>query len=120
LNGSSLQLKNSKNPFYGFYGSFGFIPTLGGMNRERVRPARGGWRPARHIFIWTCGARRTAQRPGPPSRCCGAIKRSRSPDIPKLPIVATERAHWRMLSQMPEFVQAMMTPFFKTRNPCKY
>jgi hypothetical protein len=50
----------------------------GKMNWERVRPARGGWRPAKHIFIWKCGARRPAQRPG----------RSRSPDIPKLPFVA--------------------------------
>jgi hypothetical protein len=36
------------------------------------------------------------------------------------PFVATERAHWRMLSQRAEFVEAMMTPFFKTRNPCKH
>jgi hypothetical protein len=51
----------------------------GKMNWERVRPVRDGWRPAKHIFIWKCGARRPAQRLGPPSRCYGTIKRSRSP-----------------------------------------
>jgi hypothetical protein len=90
------------------------------MDWERVRLARGVWRPAEHIFDRKCGARRTARRPGPPPPCCGAIKRSQSPDIPKLPFGATQRAHWMILAQKAEFIQAMMTPFFKTRNPCKH
>jgi hypothetical protein len=81
------------------------------MNWERVRLARGVWRPAKHIFDRKCGARRAAQRPG----------RSRSPDIPKLPSGATtQRAHWRILAQEAEIVQAMVGGFFITRNPCKH
>jgi hypothetical protein len=74
--------------------SFCLIPLLiiqeGTMDWERVRLARGVWRPAKHILDRKCGARRPAQRPGPPSRCFhlrvaatarqdGAIKRLRSP-----------------------------------------
>ena len=90
------------------------------MNWERVRLARGGWRPARHIFVRKCGARRVAERPGPPPHCFGAITRSRSPDIPKLPFVATHRAHWRSLAQRAEIVQPMVGNFFVTRNRCKH
>ncbi len=80
------------------------------MDWERVRLARGVWRPARHIFVRKCGASRPAQRPG----------RSRSPDIPKLPFGATKRAHWRSLAQRAKFVQVMVETFFKTRNLCKH
>ena len=90
------------------------------MGWERARLARGVWRPAKHILVRKCGARRTAQRPGPPPRCCGAIKRSRSPDIPAIPSGATERAHGRILAQRAEFVQVMVTIIFKTQNPCKH
>ena len=62
----------------------------GTMDWERVRLALGVWRPAKHILDRKRGARRPAQRPGPPSRCFhlrvaatarqdGAIKRLRSP-----------------------------------------
>jgi hypothetical protein len=47
-------------------------------DRERVRLARRVWRPAEHIFARRCGARRPAQRPGPPPPSCGATSRSRS------------------------------------------
>jgi hypothetical protein len=53
------------------------------MDWERVRLARRVWRPAKHIFERKCGARHPAQRSG----------RSRSPNIPKLPFGATQRAH---------------------------
>ena len=74
------------------------------MGWERVRRARGVWRPAKHIFV----------------RKRGAIKRSRSPDIPTLPFRATQRAHGRILSQRAEIVQVMVTHIFKTQNPYKH
>jgi hypothetical protein len=80
------------------------------MDWERVRLARGVWRPARHIFDRKRGARRAAQRPG----------RSRSPDHPMIPFGATQRAHWTILAQKAEIVQPMVGGFFKTRNPCKH
>jgi hypothetical protein len=33
---------------------------------------------------------------------------------------ATQRAHLTILAQTAEFVQAMVAPFFITRNPCKH
>ena len=33
---------------------------------------------------------------------------------------ATQRAHWMILAQKAEIVQAMATTFFITRNPCKH
>ena len=77
------------------------------MGWERVRPARGVWRLAEHIFVLKCGARRPAQRPG----------RSRSPDVSRFLLGATQRAHWRILAQRAEFVQPMVGGFFQTRNP---
>ena len=37
-----------------------------------------------------------------------------------LPFGATQRAHLTILAQTAEFVQAMVAPFFITRNPCKH
>jgi len=82
----------------------------GKMDWERVRPARGVWRPAKHIFAWKWGAGRAAQRPG----------RSRSTDIAILPFGAAQRAHLTILAQKAEIVQVMVGGFFKTRNPRKH
>jgi len=89
------------------------IKPIRKMAWERARLARGVWRPAKHILDRKGGARRATRRPGPPPRCCGAIKRSRSPDIPlTLPAGATQRAHWRILAQKAESVQPMVGSFF--------
>jgi hypothetical protein len=37
-----------------------------------------------------------------------------------IPFVGTQRAHGGIMAQKAEFVQAMMTPFFVTQNPCKH